>query len=66
MNAEQVRKVLRKRAELLGSQAKLAREAKVSRAFVNDILMARREPSGRLLSYIGLKRQVRYVDIETP
>lgn len=42
------------------TQKDIARKAGLSTAFVNDVLNARREPSGKLLDWMGLERIVLY------
>lgn len=57
MNNEDIIRLLRKRLEKL-SQSELARELDVSPQFVYDILRGARQPSERVLSYLGLKREI--------
>lgn len=59
--AEYVRVRLRAMAVIEGSQRALAKKIGCSATFLNDILLGKREPSGVVLTYIGLKRKVTYV-----
>lgn len=60
MNDDDVRRLLRKEAEKLGSQRALARSLGLSAAFVSDVLRGNRAPSGPLLDLLGLERIVAY------
>lgn len=53
-------KMLSVHAERLQSQAELARLVGCSRAFINDILKGKREPSGKVLKFLGVERRVLY------
>lgn len=59
-DAEYVRIRLRALASIKGSQRALAREIGVSATFLNDILLGKREPAGKVVSYLGLSRRVTY------
>lgn len=60
MTADDVRDQLRQQAERYGSQRALARTIGVSAAFLSDVLLGRREPSGPLLDFLGIERVVTY------
>jgi len=60
MTADKVRVKLKAAAELLGGQRALARKIGVSAAFLNDIILGKREPSGRVVTYLHLTREVSY------
>ena len=60
LTATQVRAELREKAEYEGSQRKLAKLIGVSAAFLNDILLGKREPSGKPVAFLGLERHVDY------
>lgn len=59
-NSEEVREMLRQKAKELGSQKALAEACGVSDAFISDMILGGREPSGKPLAFIGLRRAVRY------
>lgn len=42
------------------NQKQLAARIGVSQPFLNDILHAKREPSGKVLKFLGLERVVKY------
>ena len=42
------------------NQTDLAKRIGVSKPFLNDILHRKREPSGKVLEFLGLKRVVTY------
>ena len=44
-----------------GSQTKLAEAIGVSKTYISDILKGKKEPSGRVLLYLGVERILRYV-----
>lgn len=60
MNAEVVRKRLRKASDQCGGQRALARMLGVSSTYLNDVIVGRKEPAGKLLDALGLQRVVRY------
>lgn len=60
LNAEEVRAELREEARYEGSQRALARLIKVSPTLLNAILLGKREPSGKVLVHLNLKRVVTY------
>lgn len=39
----------------------VATEAGCSIGYLHDVLHERREPAGKILAYLGLERQIRYV-----
>lgn len=59
-DTDEVHKMLRRAADRAGSQVALAREIGVSAAFLNDILLGKREPSGKPVQWLGLTRRVLY------
>lgn len=58
--SDEVRKLLQQKAEQLGSQRLLAQAIGVSDQFISDILRGKREPSGKAVEYLGLRRKVVY------
>ena len=56
MDAEKVRKLLRKAVEKEGSLRSLARRMGCSAPFVSDVLRGNREPSGPILTFLNLER----------
>lgn len=63
LTADDVRQRLLRAVEVEGSQRALAKKLGVSAAFLNDILLGKREPSGKPLTFLGLRRDVRYVSL---
>ena len=61
MNAATVRAKLYILADAEGSQSALAHKIGVSQSFLSHILRHRCEPSGKVLSYLNLKKTVNYV-----
>ena len=59
-DAEYVRIRLRAMAVIEGSQRALARKIGVSASFLNDILLGKREPAGKVVEFLGLRRRVTY------
>ena len=57
MNNETVVELLRKRIEK-ESQAVVAKEINVSPQFLYDVLRGNRQPSDKILTYLGLKREI--------
>lgn len=43
-----------------GTQKELAEEIGVSQAFLSDVLAGHREPTGKILDYLGLERVTVY------
>jgi hypothetical protein len=62
--ADQVRGILRHKACDLGSQKAVAEHLGVSNTFISDILTGKREPTGKVLIWLGLVRVVRYESID--
>ena len=60
MTADAVRDELREESEYEGSQRALARLIGVSPSFLNDILLGKREPVGKVLEFLGYERVVTY------
>ena len=60
MTADQVRAALERQVERYGSQKALAAVIGVTPAFVCDIINGRREPSGKPVAFLGLRRVVSY------
>lgn len=60
-DAGYVRTRLRALAALEGGQRALARKIGCSPTFLNDILLGKREPAGKVIAHLGLRRQVTYV-----
>lgn len=55
---------LRKACADAGSQKAWAEANGVSGAYVNDVLQSRREPGESILSALGLRKVVRYVEAQ--
>jgi len=53
---------LRLEVEIEGTQRAYAKSIGVSPAFLNDILLGKREPSGKVLEHLGLAKVTGYVD----
>ncbi len=64
MTADKYRAELRKMVSACGTQAALAKKIGVSRSFLNDVLLGKREPSGKVLSWLGFVRVVRYIRVK--
>jgi hypothetical protein len=62
LTEEQVRETVRK-CMGKGSQKDMASVLRVSPQYLNDFLKGRREPGPSILKELGLRREVRYVDI---
>jgi transcriptional regulator with XRE-family HTH domain len=62
LTAAQIRSLLRERISALQGdrQQTLAAEIGVSRSFLSDVLNERREPTGKVLEYLGFERVVTY------
>ena len=59
----EVRKMVRRACKEFGSLRAFAKHLDVSAAFVSDIARGNREPSGKVLQYFGLTKDVRRVVI---
>ena len=59
----EVRKMVRRACKEFGSLRSFATHLGVSAAFVSDIARGNREPSGKVLQYLGLTKDVRRVVI---
>ena len=59
----EVRKMVREACKEHGSLRAFSAHLGVSAAFVSDIARGSREPSGKVLEYLGLKKEVRRVVI---
>lgn len=59
-----VLRVLNRHARREGSQSALAAKIQVSRAFLNDIINRKREPSGKVLEFLGLEKKIFYTKKE--
>ena len=59
--ADTIRAYLDGCASRRGSQRALALDIGVSTSLVSEVIRGSREPSGRILDWLGLKREVRYV-----
>lgn len=64
MTLGDVREVIRRRADELGSSAALARELGVSRSYVTSVLKGRKRPSDRMLDEFGVEQVVQYRMVE--
>ncbi len=53
---------LRAAVKQAGDQQTYARQIGISPAYLSDVLNARREPGDSILSALGLRKQVRYVE----
>jgi hypothetical protein len=62
LTAAQIRSLLKERISALEGhrQQTLAAEIGVSRSFLSDVLNERREPTGKVLEYLGFERVVTY------
>lgn len=60
MKANSVRVLLWQHVKREGGQRALARKIGVSPTFLNDILREKREPAGKVVSYLGLVRVITY------
>lgn len=67
-STDEVRALLREKALEFGTQASLAAACGVSDQFLSDIVLGKREPSGKPLEFLGLRRAVRYevLPMDTP
>ena len=61
MTADKVRAKLKRITSGDISQRELARQIGCSPAFLNDIILGKREPAGKVLTWLGLRRKVTYV-----
>lgn len=61
VTAEYVRVALRAHATKIGSQRKLARRIGCSSTLLNDILRCKKEPSGKVLAFLRLRRVISYL-----
>ena len=59
----EVRKMVRRACKEYGSLRAFAAHLGVSAAFISDIARGNREPSGKVLEYLGLSKDVRRVVI---
>ena len=59
----EVRKMVRKACKEHGSLRAFAAHLGVSAAFISDIARGNREPSGKVLKYLGLEKDARRVVI---
>jgi DNA-binding transcriptional regulator YdaS (Cro superfamily) len=64
MNQADVIKRLADECRAVGGQSAWARQAGVSATYVSDVLAGKREPGGRLLLALGIKRVVLYMEVE--
>jgi transcriptional regulator with XRE-family HTH domain len=62
LTKQQVQKLIRDRAEQLGSQLAVAEAAGVSAAYISDILNDKREPGPTVLTWLGLSARTVYVE----
>jgi transcriptional regulator with XRE-family HTH domain len=61
---EDVREELRLLADSMSTHKALADKMGISPAYLHDVLAGRREPGPKVLSFLGLKRVVVYVEAE--
>lgn len=59
-NLSEIYAELRTRIEAAGSQKAWAQQAGISGAYLNDVLMARRDPGPKILAALGYVRRVTY------
>ena len=59
MTADEVRTIIKARVGD-GSQREFAKQIRLSPSYVNDVINGLREPSGRLLDALGLRRIMVY------
>ncbi len=60
MEADDVRRLIAREADEIGSVAKWAERNKVSQAYAAHVLQGRQEPGKKLLAVLGLRRVIRY------
>ena len=63
IDESEVRKMVRRACKEHGSLRSFAAHLGVSAAFISDIARGNREPSGKVLQYLGLTKDVRRVVI---
>lgn len=61
VKSNSVRVLLWQHVRKEGSQRALARKIGVSPTFLNDILLEKREPAGKVVTFLGLQRVVTYI-----
>lgn len=64
MTADGVRAKLKRITSGGISQRELARRMDCSAAFLNDIILGKREPAGKVLAWLGLRRKLTYVPVD--
>lgn len=57
---------LRRQVRIAGSQVTVARWASVSPQFINDVLSAKRSPTGKLLDFLGFEKETVYIRKSQP
>ncbi len=60
MTADTIRDKLKNLAKEVGGQRELARRIGVSAPFLNDIILSKRHPSGKVLEFLQIERIVIY------
>ena len=64
MTTDDVRGLLLEMCEEAGTQQAWAKAHRISPQYVTDVLKERREPGGKMLAALGLRRVVAYERIE--
>ena len=64
MTTDEVRELLLSACEEAGTQQAWAKAHRISPQYVTDVLKERREPGGKMLAALGLRRVVAYERIE--
>ena len=59
MTADQARKLLRQK-QGAGTQRELAARIGIAESFLSDIYSGNRNPSGKVLKFLGLRKAVEY------
>ena len=63
LTSEDVRTILRRRCEYPATQKSTAKELGVSLSYINQVLRGQREPAGKLLDALGLRRFMGYIKV---
>lgn len=60
MSLDAVIAIVRQKIEEVGTQKAFAEKIGISLSYLNDVLRKRREPGEKILSALGLKKEIRY------
>lgn len=63
LTVTQVIELLKAEAEKAGTQKALAKAMGVSASFLSDIILGKRDPTGKVLDYLGLVKSHAYLEI---